>query len=445
MTNLETIIRLQSAVEPQISREGVKINKLASSIDAKDFIRLLHNADNKVNPRSAKKNPITEGIQETLEATPELLWLKSKGILLASENCKFLERNRIRLSFGKPDYEGIMDGGHNALAIASYIAQKLFDRKFQTWAECKEFWDGNFEAIVTEFDAKVDEFRAFSIPVEILYPNDEEGAIVDYYEYIAEICSARNNNVQLREEAKGNKIGLYDELKKVLGSKFSVIWKTGEAGTIKADEVISMATIPLSFLQENDLLPDDVPQFNIIDTYRAKSKCVSFYNSVLSNSNISRKEPGKHILEDTYVESGFGLLSGILTFFDKVYAEFPSMYNAVSPGFGRIKSVDDKRNKLSIFRTRTCDYNYPPGFIYPLVSGVMELMEVDSEKKRIKWKVDPMSIDLMKLDMNQYYGAIKISNFDPQTVGKQILFYQQARSMFDAYLREQLSQKTMSA
>ena len=82
MSNNETIIRLQSAVEPQLSRENVKINKLVSSINAQDFIRLLRKADNKVNPRSARKNAITEGIQETLESSPELLWLKSKGILL---------------------------------------------------------------------------------------------------------------------------------------------------------------------------------------------------------------------------------------------------------------------------------------------------------------------------------------------------------------------------
>jgi hypothetical protein len=46
--------------------------------------------------------------------------------------------------------------------------------------------------------------------------------------------------VQLREEAKGNKIGLYERLKAALNGKFDVIWKTGEAGRIKADEVISM-------------------------------------------------------------------------------------------------------------------------------------------------------------------------------------------------------------
>lgn len=442
----ETIIRLQSNTEPHVSPEKVKLNKLVSSINLGDFVKLLKVADNKVNPRSAKKNPITDSIQETLESSPDLFWLKSKGLLLATENCEILERNRVRLSFNEPEYEGIMDGGHNALAIAGFIAERLFDKSFKTWTECKEFWEGNIEAISSSVSENEELNASFSIPVEILYPNEEDGSIDQYYDYIAEICSARNNNVQLREEAKGNKIGLYDALKERLDGQFSVIWKTGEAGNIKSDEVISMATIPLSLLQEQGLLPKDVPQFNIIDTYRAKSKCITFFNVVLSHDEVSGKKQGKHVLDNSYIESGLGLVSTIMKFFDKVFAEFPKLYNDVSPGFGRIKSVDDKKSKQSLFRTRTCDKTYPPGFIYPLVTGVMELIELDSERQQLRWKVDPMTINLSDLDMTQYVGAIKIANYDPQTVGKQILFYQQARSMFESYLRNRSkSQKHATA
>lgn len=431
----ETIIRLQSGAEPHVSPENVKLNKLVSSINAQDFIKLLKTANNKVNPRSAKKNAITESIQETLSESPELFWFKSKGMLLATERCEILERNRVRLSFSNEESEGIMDGGHNALAIATFISDKLYGLSFKTWEECKQFWDGNFDAIVADFQTKSDSFGSFSIPIEVLYPNDEDGALDEYYDHVAEICSARNNNVQLTDTAKGNKIGLYDALKDRLDEQFNVIWKPGEAGNIKSDEVISMASIPLFLLQERELLPSDLPQFNIIDTYRAKSKCISFYNAVLSHDEISGKEQGKHVLGNTYIESGLGLVSTLMKFFDKVFAEFPKLYNDISPGFGRIKSVDDKKSKQSIFRTRTCDKTYPPGFIYPLVTGIMELIEIDIEKQVLRWKVDPMTIILSDLDMTQYIGAIKIANYDPQTVGKQILFYQQARSMFETYLR----------
>lgn len=47
---------------------------------------------------------------------------KSKGILLASSSYESLDRGRYRLSFASHDeVEGILDGGHNTLAIGSYI------------------------------------------------------------------------------------------------------------------------------------------------------------------------------------------------------------------------------------------------------------------------------------------------------------------------------------
>ena len=70
-----TILKLQNPVELHESHEGVKINKLISSISPGDFVKLLRSADNKVNPRTAKKNQITESIHETLEMSPELFCL----------------------------------------------------------------------------------------------------------------------------------------------------------------------------------------------------------------------------------------------------------------------------------------------------------------------------------------------------------------------------------
>jgi hypothetical protein len=128
------------------------------------------------------------------------------------------------------------------------------------------------------------------------------------------------------------------------------------------------------------------------------------------------------------------MVSDIMVFFDRMYAEFPNLYNRVSPGFGRIKSVDDKKKKLSLFRTSQSDYNYPPGFIYPLITGLTELMEFDEPSETLRWKVSPRNIRLDDLDMTQYVNAIKLANYDPQTVGKQTLFYQQAKSIFESYL-----------
>jgi hypothetical protein len=126
------IIKLEHSNLLQHSREGVKIQKIVSSISPLTFIKLLFKADTKVNPRTATVNPITKSIYETLDKSPELFWYKTKGILLSTEECEILDRGRVRISLDNADYEGIMDGGHNTFAIARFIIDKLYGISFKT-------------------------------------------------------------------------------------------------------------------------------------------------------------------------------------------------------------------------------------------------------------------------------------------------------------------------
>ena len=135
------------------------------------------------------------------------------------------------------------------------------------------------------FEQVKEQFK-FSIPIEILSPSDETGALDEFYDYISEICSARNNNVQLRETAKGNQVGYYEYLKDKLYD-YKIIWKTGSIGKIKAEDVISLATLPLLFLQDKGLLPQDIKTLNKISIYSQKSKCVDYFNEVLAHSAVS--------------------------------------------------------------------------------------------------------------------------------------------------------------
>ena len=105
------ILKLEHTNVPLSSREDVKIKKIISSISPGTLIRLVKNADNKINPRTATANPITKAIYETLDKSPSLFWYKTKGILIATKKCDLLDRNRIRISFDDPVFEGIMDGG----------------------------------------------------------------------------------------------------------------------------------------------------------------------------------------------------------------------------------------------------------------------------------------------------------------------------------------------
>ena len=125
MVQKPIIVKLEHGNNAQKSNEEVKIQRISSSISPYHFIRLVSVSDNKINPRAARENGITCDIRETLDLSPNLFWLMSKGILIATENCKLLDRGRVSLTTDG-DREGIMDGGHNALAISQFLITKLF-------------------------------------------------------------------------------------------------------------------------------------------------------------------------------------------------------------------------------------------------------------------------------------------------------------------------------
>lgn len=428
------ILKLDAPFSAKTSNEGVLINKIFSSISPRQFIKLISEADNKVNPRTAKEGSITKAIQETLSVSPELFWYKTKGILLCTEDLKLLDRNRIQISLSNIDYEGIMDGGHNSLGIAMHLLKNLLNIKVKNWNECKKIWHERFDEILQKFDQRESEFL-FSIPIEIIYPNSDDIVALDqYYDHIAEICSARNNNVQLTETSKGNKVGYYDYLKEVLGDDFNVIWKAGEKGDIRSEDIISLATIPLTVLSEKNLLPKEISKLSPISIYSQKSKCIDFFNSVIDHKLISEEINGRHRLTDVKVKSAIDMIGDVLRFYDQLYIKFPKMYNKVSPGFGRIRSVKQKEQKpLFNSTTETCPYSYPPAFIYPLVSGLTSLIKIN-EEGLLSWKINPMNINLDNLDIDIYVDQIKLVDYDAQRVGKSEVFYKQSKSIYDNYL-----------
>lgn len=433
------ILKLEHTNVPLSSREDIKIKKIISSISPGTLIRLVKNADNKINPRTATANPITKAIYETLDKSPSLFWYKTKGILIATKKCDILDRNRIRISFDDPVFEGIMDGGHNTFAIARFIVDKLFGVTFKKWDECKQYWEEHYDEIVTKFQEveNTSQFR-FSIPVEIVFPDDDESALEEYYASIAEICSARNNNIQLKETAKGNQVGCYDYLKDKL-RKYPIIWKTGESGKIRAENVIAMANIPLYFLQEKGLLPDGIKKFNRVNLYASKGQCVSFFNEVMSHKDISDEEHGKYIIKNHLIKSALDMTEDLMKFFDLLYVNFPGMYNSQQGSFGRITAVKKDVKSKPLFGTidESIDYTYPDGFIYPLLGGVVGLMKYDEMTDTLKWIINPTStsFDLMKLAMVKYVGWLK-KDLDPQRNGKNQLMYMEAEEAFEAYAKK---------
>lgn len=444
MNKNNVIIKLNHKFENQESLEGKKICKIVSSITPLDFIRLLKNADNKVNPRTATVNPVVRSIEETLTVSPDLYFFKTKGLLISTQSCETLDRNRLKLTFNDSQTEGVMDGGHNAFAIGRFIYKKLYGEcRFKEWKELKAFWDNednyaDLEKRYREYPSP-EEFK-FSIPIEIITPSDNtEEALTDFYDNIADICSARNSNVQLTDAAKSNQRGCYDYLKDIMPSNFQVIWKNGEAGLTKLEDVTALACIPLAKLVSLNYFTErgiEIGTLSKVSVYSQKSKCVKFFGTVMMNNEISKTEKGKYILQNTTVKSALDLLVDIMRFCDKMYYYFPLLYNYNGGSFGRIKGAVLQKPKTTYSGpfnsfSKQSDYKYAYGFFYPIICGLTELMEL--EDGVLRWKLNPLYIDFdddkIKGVFTQYMNLVRLLDYNPNKVGKDNSTYYEADSL----------------
>ena len=121
-TSPSIVIRLKQSYCQQIG----KIKRVIGLMPASFITGLIDTLDLDANPRSSRLGGVTEAIQVSIRndetSTYEKLFpFKSKGILLAASQYEELDRGRYRLQFIDKSTEGILDGGHNTLAIGVYV------------------------------------------------------------------------------------------------------------------------------------------------------------------------------------------------------------------------------------------------------------------------------------------------------------------------------------
>ena len=154
------------------------VKRLVGFVQAKNLLSLFNSVDLEANPRSAKWGPVTAAIVESIIRDPDIFPFKTKGVLVGSSEYEALQRQRYELRFDDLTTEGVLDGGHNMLAIGTHIlvnalADEKVARKVKNWEHFKELWNANREAIET-----VREELTFLVPVEVLVPADLEDDVV---------------------------------------------------------------------------------------------------------------------------------------------------------------------------------------------------------------------------------------------------------------------------
>ena len=440
----ELIIRFET-VDRQT--EG-PVTRLVGFVRARNLLPLLDAADLEANPRTAKIGPITSDIIESIERTPELFPFKTKGILVASANCRELERRRWHMTFENPDIEGILDGGHNTLAIGTHIlGVALGDpkavKKIKAWPDFKAAWVAEraaVEALKASATSGTGGPLDFLVPVEVLIPSDVEDpmSFEAFTSSLFEIGAARNNNKQLADEAKANKKGLYDHLRKMLPVEIAkrVEWKSNDGGEVKVRDLIALAWIPLSSAS----LPPGVSAPRAADIYSGKGKCSSAFDTLMVHPDVSTATAdGTHELFSTVIGSALKVAGDMPALFDRLYAEFPLAYNRNGGSFGLLRAVasakDLKTKPATPFGKAMVGYRYPDGFIVPLAYGLRALLEVD-DTGHLSWKTNPFAFIDQHLDeiVRKYKVLIQAFGGDAQKIGKNEGSYTLAYDAFETEL-----------
>ena len=456
-TSPSIVIRLKQSYCQQIG----KIKRVIGLMPASFITGLIDTLDLDANPRSSRLGGVTEAIQVSIRndetSTHEKLFpFKSKGILLAASQYEELDRGRYRLQFIDKSTEGILDGGHNTLAIGVYVlsqAEKacgkaepsrksiaIWDDFKATWNNLRDDVDQYLDRIHNDRESLIDEgigVLDFEIPVELLLPSSDE-VIDDYRGSLLEICDARNNNAQLTQGTKGNQEGLFDSIKKYFMERDpnlanDISWKTNDGGRIKSERIIALSWIPLSLVSWTSGKDAIVDAPSPVSIYSGKMKCQEKYLALMRDERVSVSNGGpKKGLKDPEIGSALKVAADMPELYDKVYQLFPSYY---SGSYGKINAVKSMKNKREEYTTpflhKKTDKPVPDGFVYPLVYGLRALMGKDERTGRIIWLTDPFAfVESKKFKdvVAQYSGVIQQSDYDPQKVGKGSYSYTSAEN-----------------
>lgn len=427
----KTIIRFEQAAE----QSDGPIKRVVGFVAAKDIIKLLDEATLDANPRSAKANSVVSDIIESVTESPKIFQFKTKGILLGTSDFTELDRKRFELRFSDPAYEGLLDGGHNMMALGTYFLSQVMDekdlKKLKLWEDMKAAWNVNREAV----HELRDQFT-FKVPVELLLPSnpDDPDTVHIFRLALIDICAARNNNAQLTTEAKANQKGFYEEIKKRLPQMISerVEWKTNEwesdaTRPIKVKDIVALAWVPLTVLNEEGLLPKHTDNgsplnFTVIpqNIYRNKGELSILFDKLMEHPSVSKqKNPPQYEMHSVLIGSAFEMLAKLPELYDKIYLKMGEAYNANNGRFGKINEIKQpKHGSPAPFTGETGEYKVPDGYVLPILYGLKALMYVKDGK--LKWKTDPSTfLDRnLRVLVGAYKMPMEMAGFDPQKIAK---------------------------
>ncbi len=437
------------------------ITKIVGLVNARYLITVIDHLNLEANPRSSKTGDVTEAIQETIRNNSDLFPFMSKGILLGASQYERLERNRIRINIVDPQVEGILDGGHNTLAIGLYILSEALDyaneqmpKGSKTWDQFKALWDANRDKVenyIKDLQAtESNDELSFFVPVELLVPRDprDEGCVLSFRNDLYSICEARNHNHELDLSTKENQRGYFEALKETLERHNPQItarvrWKTNTEGDVKAIDLVAIAWIALNLVtpvRDERNLNKKVEPVAPTQIFSAKAACMSQFDKLMGSPDVTIESDNNYRRElvNDEVKSAFEVAVQLPELYDYIYEQFPRLYNRAGGSYGglaAVENVNKKSKKVTPFSGKEIDVLSPEGFLIPLLYGMQSLMEATTDNnghRIIRWKQAPMPYLVNNLEriVKEYRDVILGLDKDPQKVGKNKLSYTTALRLF---------------
>jgi hypothetical protein len=423
-------------------------------VKLKHFFDLIQFENLQANPRESKKSDITLEIQESLEDNSGIFPILSKGVLVASTNAVELDRDhRYKLTFENREIEGILDGGHNTLAIGRFILSQVLElpNEKRELKEAKDFQ--SYKKLYRKHFAAQEAFlkdpsnlqiAEILIPVELLIPQSSSDFVLrEFIEVIPQVQEARNKNAQLTSKTWANHEGLFEELKRYLDTDLAmnIEWKANAGGTIDVGNLLALAWIPLTVLMADTdeefkaLEGKTISCLSPVQTYNSKASVLNRYVDLLKSPQVGSfdGDTNKYVLKHEGVKSALKVVGDLPRLYEAVYDSLPGIYNQMGK-WSSMESVASEMGKgklpLKKFTFTPAELYVPEGFIAPFIYAFRALLEVRNGS--VEWITDPFEFLAEQGDSfgQAYYDILEDKGGDPQKVGKANMSY---ASLYDHF------------
>lgn len=450
--NIDNAFDVTLKFDEAVSQQIGSFQRVFGLVRVKQLVSLIQAVDLDSNPRNSRAGSITADIMESLERYPETFPIMSKGILLSAVNYRKAERDRYQLRFEDKAIEGVLDGGHNLLALGLYIlgealSEAAVAEKLGARIIFSEF-KGMFKQYFTEVDSFLSDPKNAPmldrfVPVELLLPvSDSDADQLAFRDALPLIQQARNNNAQLKNQTLADHAGIFEELKKVIDPKLRdlIEWKTNDGGVVDVRDLIALAWIALPELDFDvkDKAGKRIAPPAPTQLYSGKATVLNRYVDFMESSDVGYMPPGgKYELTNPLVASALQLTNALPALFEQVCETAEAMFDhaGAKTKFAALTVVEaaNKRGPATHkFSKTSAPLAVPDGFVWPVVAGFRALIERDSDGV-LRWGTDPVLFlhDHWKDLSGAFFSILESGQFDPQKVGKSKLSYELLYSKID--------------